>query len=77
MNKFEELLQAAYLLQEAAREYRQVYEAINGKAPVLGLKNRETGEGIFVSDSFHTELIKNHYGFTVTLSKLEQLENKE
>ena len=55
----EEMVKAAYRLQEAAREYRKLYEQENKKEPVIWLKNDETGEGVFIADGFNTELIKS------------------
>lgn len=54
----DEMIQAAYELQEAARKYKALYEKENDNQPVVWLKNKETGEGVFISDSFNTELIK-------------------
>ena len=53
-----EMISAAFNLQKAAIEYKSLYESEHGSTPVVWLKNNETGEGIFISDSFNTELIK-------------------
>ena len=53
------MIEAAYKLQDAAREYRKLYEQENKKEPVIWLKNDETGEGVFMADSFNTEFIKS------------------
>jgi hypothetical protein len=55
----EEMLKVARELERAAKEYRRLYEEENGKTPVVWIKNNETEEGVFISDSFNTELIKN------------------
>jgi len=54
----EEMIKAAYELEAAAKTYRKLFENQNGKEPVVWLKNNESGEGIFIADSFNTELIK-------------------
>ena len=54
----EEMIKAAHKLQDAAREYRKLYEQENRKEPVIWLKHNDTGEGVFIADSFNTELIK-------------------
>lgn len=54
----EEMVNAAYELQKAARNYRELYEKQNPKMPVIWIKNENTGEGVFISDSYNTELMK-------------------
>ena len=58
----EELIEAAYALQEAAKNYRDLYEKENHKTLVVWLRNDETGEGIFMADRFNTGLIKARLG---------------
>lgn len=58
MEMTEEMIEAAKVLFESAKQYRKLYEEVNGKAPVVWIKHDETGEGVFISDSFNTELIK-------------------
>ena len=55
----EEMIEAAYKLQDAAREYKKLYEQENKKEAVIWLKHNETGEGVFIADSFNTGLIKS------------------
>ena len=55
----EEMIKVARKLEKAAKEYRRLYEKENGKTPVVWIKNNETEEGVFIADSFNTELIKN------------------
>ncbi len=54
-----DLEKAANELQDSARKYRKLYEAENKKNPVVWIKNVDTGEGVFISDSYNTELIKD------------------
>lgn len=54
----DEMIDAAHRLFESAADYRRLYEAQHGKAPVVWVKNDETGESVFISDSFNTERIK-------------------
>ncbi len=55
----EEMISAAYELEKAARYYRKLYEQENKEEPVVWIKNHETGEGVFIADSFNTEIIKS------------------
>ena len=55
----DDMVQAAHELQAAARNYKNLYEEQNGKNHVVWIKNDETGEGVFISDSFNTDLIKS------------------
>lgn len=54
----EEMVDAAFKLDSAAREYRKLYEAVNGRSPVVWLKNDESGEGIFISDGENFHVIR-------------------
>lgn len=56
----EEMIDAAYELQAAAKKYKQVFEKKNGKKPTVWVMDNETGETIFISDSFNSQLIREH-----------------
>ena len=55
----DEMVEIALKLEQLAKEYRKLYESENGNIPVVWFKNNETGEGIFISDSFNTDRIKH------------------
>ena len=54
-----QMILAAYKLQEAAKEYKILYEKkYKDMGPVIWVTNQEDGESIFITDSFNCELIK-------------------
>lgn len=53
------IVKAAHKLEESAIEYKKLYEKENKKAAVVWLENKDTGECIFITDSYNTYLIKS------------------
>ena len=62
-NMNEEMVEAAFELERAAKKYRKLYEEHHQKQPVIILRRDETGEGIFIADSFNTEIISHNFVF--------------
>ena len=59
----EEMIQAAYALQKAANNYKEIYIKEKKNDPVIWLKNNKTGESVFIADKFNSEtMIKNMVG---------------
>ena len=54
----EEMVELAYIMHEAARKYRLLYELEHVAVPVIWVDNNETGECIFISDSFCSGVLK-------------------
>lgn len=55
----DEMIEVAHKLQEVARQYRKLYENEYRESPVIWIDNNETGECIFLSDSFNAHRIKS------------------
>ncbi len=53
-----EMIELAYTMHEVARKYRLLYELERGTTPVIWVDNNETGECIFISDSFCSSVLK-------------------
>ena len=51
------MVAAAYVLQKAAKEYRALHEKEYGREPVIWLLNNDNKEGIFMADSFNTDIM--------------------
>lgn len=59
MDMSRELIDAAYKLQAAAEKYKCIYEEdFNKKDPVIWVSVKDTGESIFMADSFNSERMK-------------------
>jgi len=54
----EEMTELAYTMHEAARKYRLLYELEHGTTPVIWVDNKETGECLFIADSFCSGVLK-------------------
>ena len=54
----EEMIELAYIMHDAANKYRLLYELEHGTIPVIWVDNDETGECIFIADSFCSSVLK-------------------
>lgn len=52
----DEMIRIAHSLHDEARKYLLLHEKQNAKKPVVWIKNKETGEGVFITDSFNTDI---------------------
>ncbi len=59
MNK--KLIKAAKKLENAAQEYRYLYQKGSERDALIWIQNNTTGEGVFIADNLNTELIKERY----------------
>jgi hypothetical protein len=61
----EEMILAAEELHAAAKKYRDLYEAKSEKTPVVWVTHDDTGESVFIADSFNSGLMKSRLSRTV------------
>ena len=59
MNK--KLIKAAKKLENAALEYRYLYQKGSERDALIWIQNNTTGEGVFIADNLNMELIKERY----------------
>lgn len=56
----DEMVDVAFELLEVSRRYRQLYEENNEVKPTIYVTYNDTGETVFISDSFNSQLIREH-----------------
>ena len=56
------LIESAKKLEDAAKEYRFLYQKGRKRDAVIWVQNNTTGEGVFIADNLNTELIKMGLG---------------
>ena len=54
----DEMIYIATELHALAAKYRDLYNQVNSKDPVIWIKHNDTGESVIIADSFNTEIIK-------------------
>lgn len=55
----DEMISVAHDLFNAAKRYRELFERENDIKPVVWIRHDETGESIFIADSFNSDLIRS------------------
>ena len=64
-----EMLDAAKELMEAAKKYKQLFNKESKQEPCIFLTENETGETVFIADSFNADLVKTHLRLSELKSK--------
>jgi hypothetical protein len=54
----DEMIDIATKLHALAAKYRDLYNQVNNRDPVIWITHNDTGESIIIADSFNTEIIK-------------------
>lgn len=54
----DEMIDIATELHALAEKYRDLYNQVNSRDPVIWIKHNGTGESVIIADSFNTEIIK-------------------
>ena len=55
----DEMSEAAEELFEAAQKYKKLFDNLGDNKPVVYIEHNKTGEGVFITDSHNTEVLKN------------------
>lgn len=55
----EEMIKTAEELFIAAKKYKELYEDQYGKQPVVWVQDNDTGEGLFIADSYNTQIMRS------------------
>jgi hypothetical protein len=63
------MLEAAKELMGAAQKYRQVFSEEIESEPCIFLTDNDTGETVFLADSFNSELVKAHLQLSEPIKK--------
>lgn len=64
-----EMLDAAKELMDAAKKFKQAFNKENKCEPCIFLTENETGETVFIADSFNADLVKAHLRLSEPKSK--------
>ena len=54
----DEMISIAAELHVLSAKYRDLYNQVNSKAPVIWITHNDTGESVIIADSFNAEIIK-------------------